>query len=84
MRVDTHDQSEADRDDDEGREFTLDDALRAFAAHLVWAFQMPAEQALARVNRELAAKPETAQFQLQLRLTDLRSVDGETDNNGDR
>ena len=42
------------------------DMLAAFREHLIEFFQMPAEQALERVNRELGANPLTRDFRLQL------------------
>ena len=41
-------------------------ALAVFREHLVEAFQMPAEQALERINRELDANPLTRDLRLQL------------------
>jgi hypothetical protein len=43
------------------------DVLAVFADHLIEAFQMPAEEAVERVNCELRANPATRHFQLQLR-----------------
>ena len=40
--------------------------LAAFREHLIEAFQMPAEQALDRINRELDANPLTRDMQLEL------------------
>ena len=45
--------------------------IEAFAEHLAEQFQMSAEQALERVNRELAANPLTYDMQLQLHPTDM-------------
>ena len=40
--------------------------LAVFREHLIEAFQMPAEQALDRINRELDANPLTRDMQLEL------------------
>jgi hypothetical protein len=42
------------------------DMLAAFTEHLIEAFQMPVEQALERVNRELEANPLTRHVRLRL------------------
>jgi len=41
--------------------------IAVFRQYLTQAFQMPAEQALARINRELGANPLTRHMRLQLR-----------------
>ena len=46
------------------------DMLAAFSEHLIDLFQMPAEQALERINRDLSANPLTRDMQLQLRPED--------------
>ena len=46
-------------------------ALRAFHAHLVRVFKMPARLALARVNSELAENPLTCDIQMQAMPSDL-------------
>jgi hypothetical protein len=48
------------------------DMLAVFREHLIELFQMPAEQALERINRELGANPLTSDMQLQLRPDDRR------------
>ena len=45
--------------------------IDAFAEHLAEQFQMSAERALERVNRELQDNPLTRDIQLQLRPEDL-------------
>jgi hypothetical protein len=47
--------------------FNCADMIAVFRAYLIKAFQMPAEQALERINRELGANPLTRHMQLQLR-----------------
>jgi len=43
------------------------DMIAVFRAYLIEAFHVPAEEALARINRELGANPLTRHMRLKLR-----------------